>query len=448
MCTEVVCNVARVTAAGVQGHAAIDTPTTPATGGDRLYVGRSEYGPRGRGAGGAVRALDADANEQWRVSTRGLPESAVHYRDGRVLVGTSTGVVETRAARDGTRRWQAFERPPELPSPVVGPATVYCGSRDRHVSGYHIRDGTSHLWSVSFDGVAPGTLVVASQTILAGSHAGDITGTPPLEYSDPPSGRLTPTPTPAPDATPTPHIDAPAPDPRWRRSLDEAIEDIGYGNGRAYFGSGSSVVSFTAAGDRSWKTDVGGPVRAAPAVDGGAVYAARTDGTVVALEADNGTGRWRQAIGRSATAPAVVNTDEQRTLVVGTDSALVALEAETGTERWRSETGRVRGTPAVARGTIVAGDDTGLIRGVALTNGRERWQVETGGPIHGAPALADGTAYVGIRDSHLYAVSVQDGAVNWTLELPDWIDGSPAVGYGSVFVVDQSGSLSVVVGDR
>lgn len=69
-------------------------------------------------------------------------------------------------------------------------------------------------------------------------------------------------------------------------------------------------------------------------------------------------------------------------------------------------------------------------------------------PIHGAPAIGDGDAYVGSRDRRLYAVAVDDGSVAWRLELPDWVDGSPAIGYGALFVVDQSGTISAVLGDR
>jgi outer membrane protein assembly factor BamB len=435
--------------AGVQVHVDVAGPTTPAVGDDRLYVGTNESGSEsGTGRDGAVLAIDADGTVQWRTATRGVPDAQVRYRDGLVVVGTDTGVVEGLAAKDGTRRWRAFERPARLPSPVVGPATVYCGSHDDHVNGYRVTDGTSHLWHVSFEEAAPRTPAVAGQTVIAGSLGGELAGTPLLEYADEPAGRVTRTPTPDPDATPTPHIDAPAPEPRWRTTLDAPISDVGYGTDAAYLGSGTTVVSMTAGGDVRWETDLGGRVRGSPAVVDDLVCVSTTDGTVRALDTEDGTEKWRRSVGENLTAPALIDSGQASTAVVGTDSAVVALDPETAGERWRTETGHVWGTPAVTSDRVVAGDETGTVRCLDLADGTERWRTETGGAIRGAPAVAGETAYVGSRDGRLYALSLQDGSIDWDLGLPDWVDGSPAVAHGVVFVVDQSGTLSAVVGDQ
>lgn len=438
-----------VTADGVQAHAEIHRATTPAVGNGRLYVGTSAFGGDSADAPGAVVALDADGIERWRTETRGHPDAQVHLHDGYVVFGADTGVVERLDAADGTRRWRAFARPAELPSPVVGPATVYCGSLGDDVRGYRVTDGTSHLWHAGFDGVVSGAPAVAGETVIAGSRSGEVAGTPLLEYADVPNGRLIRTPTPDPDATQTQtHIDAPAPEPRWRTTLAGPVGDVGYGRDNAYLGAGTTVASLTAAGDVRWETDVGGRVRRAPAVADDTVYAATTDGTVLALAADGGSERWRTSVGRTATAPVVARSGGTPRVVLGTDSGVVALDPADGTERWRTETGRIRGTPAIANGVAVVGGETGIVRGLAISDGTEQWRAETGGAIHGSPAIADEVAYVGSRDRHLYAVSTADGSVNWRLRLRDWVDGSPAVAYGAVFVVDQSGSLSAVVGDE
>ena len=435
-----------VTEDGVQAHVDLGTPTTPAVGDGRLYVGSTEFGSDGGGdRAGTVLAIDDEGDTVWRRPTRGYPDAQVRYRDGRVAFGTDTGVVERVAAGDGSRDWRSFERPSRLPAPVVGPRTVYCGSRDDDVGGYRVTDGTDHLWSVSYDGRADRAPAVAGQTVLAGSRAGDLAGTPLLEHAERPAGRLTRTPTT--DGTTT-HIDAPAPEPRWRTMLDGPIGDVGYGTDSAYLGSGTTVASVTADGDLRWETDVDARVRSAPAVGDGVVYAATTDGTVLALTADDGTVRWRRSVGEAATAPALIDFDGTPTLVIGTNAAAVALDASDGTERWRTETARVRGAPAVTGDRVVVGDEAGVLRGLDLGDGTERWRVETGGQIRGSLAIADGVAYVGSRDRHLYAVSAADGSIRWRVELRDWVDGSPAVAYGAVFVVDQSGTLSAVVGDQ
>lgn len=300
---------------------------------------------------------------------------------------------------------------------------------------------------MDFDGPAPGAPVVAGETVLAGSHGGDVAGTPVHEYADPPSNRLTTTPTPSQSETEV-HIDAPLPEPRWRIDLAGPIGDMGYGDEGAYLGSGDSVVALTAAGDVRWETSVDESVREAPAVADGTVYAATDAGTLLALDAADSEELWRRSVGDSATAPVFTRVDGEPTVLVGTDDGLVAVEAESGDERWRAETAPVRGSPAVTADLAVVGDGDGVLRGFALSDGTERWRVETGGAIHGAPAVGGEYAYVGSRDRHLYAVAVSDGSVAWKTELRDWVDGSPALGYGALFVVDHSGTLTAVVGDR
>ncbi|MFB6176822.1 MAG: PQQ-binding-like beta-propeller repeat protein, partial [Halobaculum sp.] len=449
-----------VTEAGVQQRVSVPSPTTPAVGDGRLYVGTAEFGgddsddggggdDAGGGdddsdgsedsaGGGAVVALDGTGTRVWRKQTRGFPESQVRYRDGTVFVGTTSGVVSGVASGDGSRRWRAFERPVELPTPVVGPASVYCGARDDRLGGYRATDGTSHLWTVSYERAVPGTPAVS----------GEVAHTPPSEFLDPPGGRLTRTATPDPDATPTPHVDAPSPEPTWRIDLDGPVEDVGYGDAGAYLGSGSVVVALRSTGDVRWRVGVGGPVRSAPAVGDDTVYVTTTDGAVAALAPGDGTKRWRKSVGERASTAVFADCGDTNLLLVGTESALVALAPSDGTEQWRVETAGLRGSPAVTEKAAVVGDTAGVVRGISLPGGTERWRYEADGAIHGAPAIADGVAYVGTRARRLLALGVGDGSVRWRVRLADWIDSSPVVGHGAVFVVDQSGTLSAVVGDE
>ncbi|QLH82780.1 PQQ-binding-like beta-propeller repeat protein [Halosimplex pelagicum] len=439
---------------GVETTVGVAGPTSPAVAGDRIYVGSDESGTSSAERTGSVVALDADGDEVWRTATRGHPQSRVTVRDGRVATATDAGAVERLAASDGRRSWRTFERPDRLPSPAVGPTTAYCGNRRTAVRGYRVSDGVSHLWSVGTAGPAPATPAVVGETVVTGDSGGELARTPLLDFADEPRGRLTETATPDPDASPTPHVDAPAPEPRWRTTVDGPVSDVGYGPEGVVCGSGSAVVALALDGDSRWETDIGAPVRGAPAVADGTVYVASADGTVAALSADDGTERWRRSVGDAATAPAVGSADGRDVLVAGTDSGVVSLSTADGSERWRTGQERIRGTPAVtdsagsAGPLAVAGGDDGLVRGLALSDGSERWTTETGGAVHGSPAVADGIAHVGSRDSTLYAMAVGDGTVRWELELPDWVDGSPAVAHGAVFVVDQSGTLSAVVGDR
>ncbi|MFC6954240.1 PQQ-binding-like beta-propeller repeat protein [Halorubellus litoreus] len=446
-----------VDADGVTAHVAVDAETTPAVGDGRLYVGSADYESGDAEANGSLLAVDPDGRVAWRTEIRGQPDAQVLYRDGQVVVGTHSGVVETVEASTGDRRWRAFERPASLPSPIVGDGALYCGSLHDAVSGYDARKGESHLWYVELGGPTPGAPVSAGDTVLAGSWSGEVAGTPPHEHADPPTDPMT-----KPDRTTTTvHVDAPSPNPRWRVDLDGPVGDFGYGTpseagteagttaGGAFVGAGSRVVALTANGDVRWETDVGARVATSPAVHDGAVFATTTDGDLLSLADSDGGVNWQTDVGGAATAPVVVTSTDPSLVVLGTAEGVVARQATDGAEAWTAPgQGRVRGAPALASdGTVVAADDAGVVRGLDAASGEETWRFQADGAVHGAPAIADGVAYVGTRGSRLLAIDVQEGGVEWSFEMQDWVDGSPVVAYGAVFVATQAGTIDAVVAD-
>ncbi|WP_323676181.1 PQQ-binding-like beta-propeller repeat protein [Halorubellus sp. PRR65] len=445
-----------VDADGVRAHVDVDAGTTPAVGDGRLYVGSADRDSGDAAANGSVVAVEQDGSVAWRTDIRGQPDGQVRYRDGRVVVGTHSGVVATLDAT-GTERWRAFERPASLPSPVVGDGALYCGNLHDAVSGYDVRKGRSHLWHVDLDGPTPGAPVSAGGTILAGSWSGEVAGTPPHEHADPPMGPMT-----KPERTTTAvHVDAPSPEPRWTVDLDGPVGDFGYGTpgdsetaagttvGGAFVGAGSRVVALTASGDVRWETDVGARVATSPAVFAGAVFATTTAGDLLSLGDSDGDVGWQATVGDAATAPVVVTETAPKLVVVGTDDGVVARHAADGHDAWNAPgPGRVRGAPALAAdGTLVVADDAGVVRGLTVASGEERWRVEADGAVHGAPAIADGVAYVGTRGSRLLAIDVERGTLDWSYDAADWVDGSPVVAYGAVFAPTQAGTIDAVVAD-
>jgi outer membrane protein assembly factor BamB len=414
---------------------------TPAVGDDSLYVAGGRGGITGRYRSEVV-ALDTDGGERWRRTVRGPAEGHLRYRDGRVTFGTGTGVVES-FDRGGDRAFRSFARRETLPEPVVGPRGVYCGEFLSYVGGYTVRNGAGHLWGQGFDASAPGTLAVTDRGVLSGSRGGGLALTPriPEEVAEPPDSRLTVTPTPDPYATPTPHVDYPRPEPRWQRELDGPVGAVGYGYRRAFVGVGTRVVSLSPDGETLWRTDLGEPVRAVPAVDT-AIHASTTDGSLVALNRDDGSERWATRVGESATAPVLV--DRGGSVLVGSDSGLVSV-GETGTIQWRVGNERVHGPPALG-GTAVFADASGVVRSVSLA-GEVNWRADLEAPVHGAPALGPERVYVGARDGSVYALSKRDGSPAWRYDVGEWVDGSPVLAHGAVFVVDAAGGLTCIVGE-
>ncbi|MBN2449685.1 MAG: PQQ-binding-like beta-propeller repeat protein, partial [Lentisphaeria bacterium] len=159
-------------------------------------------------------------------------------------------------------------------------------------------------------------------------------------------------------AWPLPRVDNPAVAHELRPTLtyDRAFHPVA-ADGRLVFGSSSedAVICLDAStGRERWRTVVGGPVRLAPVLGGGRVYAGCDDGSVYCLDlptgrllwqyrADGGADRRLGGNGRVISQWAVrcgLCLDDG-VLYAGAGvfptlgTALFALDAETGAERWR-----------------------------------------------------------------------------------------------------------------
>ncbi|MEQ9570177.1 MAG: PQQ-binding-like beta-propeller repeat protein, partial [Longimicrobiales bacterium] len=220
---------------------------------------------------------------------------------------------------------------------------------------------------------------------------------------------------------------------------------------------------------RVWRTDAGGPVTSAPAVDDTRVYAAHHDGTLVAVGRHDGAVRWRSDLGPAlpwawglegwdylGSSPVLGSG----LVVVGSaDGRVRAVDADTGAEVWAVATGgRVRSSPAMADGTVYVGSADGSVRALVLATGAERWRFESEGvaidgadfgfdrrPVTGGPSVADGQVYVGSRDARMYALDAVTGRLVWSHDddgASAWVISTPAV-WNDLVIFGRSSSAKV-----
>jgi len=148
-----------------------------------------------------------------------------------------------------------------------------------------------------------------------------------------------------------------------------------------------------------WRMEFDTPVRDSTptVVADGIVYVFDADRRLRAFDAADGTERWSVAFDVETVAgwrPAVADGQ----VFVGVDGTLVALDAIDGSETWRSSLRtEPAGPPAVADGTVYASDVHGTIYAVE-TNGNERWQFDLSESLRTGPVVADGRLYVAGRD--------------------------------------------------
>lgn len=221
-------------------------------------------------------------------------------------------------------------------------------------------------------------------------------------------------------------------------------------------------------GGVAWRVATHGSVRSTPAVTDAVVYIGSDDGRLYALDRRTGATRWsfdaREAVSSS---PAVAGGLVIFTTRGGTARALGAAD---GRPRWTVRAGAAKAWPwghenwdyfassPVVQGDLVAfGALDGVLRGVDLRTGRERWRVEIGQRILSTPAIADGRVYVGGADGVLWAVDASTGRVIWkhategaALESGKFgydrrtIVSSPAADGNTVYVGSRDGRLYAI----
>jgi len=235
-----------------------------------------------------------------------------------------------------------------------------------------------------------------------------------------------------------------------------------------------------ASGTVRWKFPTKGRVSSSPAVAGGLVYVASYDGRLYAVDAATGQQRWSFATeGERRFAAPHLHGSEPRDEVMpdvfdfylsspavaggivyfgSGDRHVYALDAADGTLRWKVATKEVvHASPAVADGLVVVGDWDSTLLALDAASGAERWRFQAGrdDKIHNqqgfqsSPAIADGTVYVGCRDSHLYALDLRTGTPRWNYSTgASWVITSPAVRDGKVYFATSDSGLFIAVDAR
>ena len=96
------------------------------------------------------------------------------------------------------------------------------------------------------------------------------------------------------------------------------------------------------------------------------------------------------------------------------DGSVYAIEEEDGTLRWAFATGaEVWSPPTVADGLVYFGSLDHTVYAVDVDSGEEAWRFTTGGGVSSRPLVDGGHVYVGSFDQRLYALDAETGAPVW-----------------------------------
>jgi len=235
---------------------------------------------------------------------------------------------------------------------------------------------------------------------------------------------------------------------------------------RVYFSdTGGHTWCYERSGRKVWRHDAQAPVLSSPVVRDGLVYLTTVEDLVVALDANDGTLRWRYQHKTDLlrklelalyAAPGVVLAGD--TALAGfSDGTLAAMSADDGDVRWTVRVGEGR-YPDIVAEPLALGDSDGLavvfatsyfepLMALDVVTRRPRWVAPVGSAAPPAIAMS-GTEPLLLHpgtDGQLRAFNPETGDVRWSWASGD--DGaltSPVITPLGAFVGSTTGTLSLV----
>jgi outer membrane protein assembly factor BamB len=201
---------------------------------------------------------------------------------------------------------------------------------------------------------------------------------------------------------------------------------------------------------QAWHYTTGGSVDSSVAVLNGVAFATSLDGNIYALNAATGVQEWRTGVGAPIDASPAVAPDGDRTEVFagaedGNVYALAGASGQFAQTLWTFPTGgAVESSPTLTGGVVYVGSDSGTVYAINSGSGQAVWNFATGGPVVSSPAVANGVVYVGSDDGNVYAINAATGAELWSFTTGGPVVSSPAVANGAVYVGSGDGNVYAI----
>jgi len=188
-------------------------------------------------------------------------------------------------------------------------------------------------------------------------------------------------------------------------------------------------------GKTLWESPAPAPMRAAPAVSDGRVFAVTIDNQLEVYATDDGRKLWSNAGVEEAAGflggatPAVLGA----TVVAAyTSGELLAFDVVNGRSLWSDNlAGKargdaiatltdIRGRPAIDRDEVIAIGNGGVIAAINLKQGGRVWDASIGGTQ--SPWVAGDFIYILSNDAEVVCLTRQNGRIKWVLQLPTFED--------------------------
>ncbi len=213
---------------------------------------------------------------------------------------------------------------------------------------------------------------------------------------------------------------------------------------------------------RIWSTKIGGSsdqflLGLSPIGDGNLIYAASSDGIVVAIDPETGDERWKVDLEVDLSAGPGVG--EGFAVVISKDGDVILLNSSSGQEQWRkSIEGESLAKPLIDDNMIIIQTIDNRIVSLARADGRQRWELEQTMPLlsmrgSASPLIVGPLIIAGFDNGRLAGIDMETGDIKWDsmlsmssgrsdLDRLSDIDGNIAVVGQDIYAAGYQGSLS------
>jgi outer membrane protein assembly factor BamB len=196
-------------------------------------------------------------------------------------------------------------------------------------------------------------------------------------------------------------------------------------------------------GETIWSTELPGAVTKSASLSDAMVIFGNTDGNLYALSRDDGQIIWTASLtGGVIGVPAIDSGRIYVSVREGGDPGLHALDLPSGKELWsNSGSGADIRYAAASGGSVYLPSLDGTLTALNASDGTQKWQLATGGPISGSPVIAGDMIYQASEDGQLYAVDGESGATVWTFALDGPSSVETPVAENAIYVLTQTGTV-------
>ncbi|MFJ3670229.1 PQQ-binding-like beta-propeller repeat protein [Streptomyces sp. NPDC090106] len=190
-----------------------------------------------------------------------------------------------------------------------------------------------------------------------------------------------------------------------------------------------------------WQRDLGARIENTAAVGHGLLFVPCSDRTLLALDTDDGSLRWRYDAGNSCLFAPVVHGE--RVLVGARDGGVHCISAHTGRAHWVSGRGNgpVFDRPAVAADRVYVSGWQGHLEALRLHDGAGTTRLPQVKDIVGAPAAQEDRLFLASRTGALCAVETDTGRQTWCLAGRTAACTGPVMGHGMLYVGTVGGTV-------